>query len=558
MNIKRLEKLKFDFGGDSSSKKLKCLKLMVKQKNIRPETIKKYHDLLLFISAYPDSKKVFDLAKSELKRLGELIKENSLKKEEYLDDFWDTGIIGTKKESSFTFHGTQWLVEKSKNPYSLIFNNKGLNKNFDEFLFALLPKIEKDGLYNPKLKTEDWFNLGQDAKGDSLNDLLKIFSLLDGKPFIRDYLYESFGFYCEWQLVNKNISRTTTRMPGNKEKTYFYQTLIKKVDVKKQINTKIPKVIIESRKRGEELIDFSMAALLARGREIDPITHGNSKEVITVQLDRGMKVLLIGMVPEYRLPIESYYSFLMVKNSIPIGYGGIWVFGKRAEIGFNIFDSFRGGESALNFVEILRTAKQIFKVDEFTVDPFQFGANNPEGLHSGAFWFYYRLGFHSLDPRIEKLALKEWDKILVDKTYRSSLGTLKKFCKAKIGLSLLGEPSKTPNLIALGLANTNWIGNVFNGDRNMAFEVGYKKISKILPLNKFHGWSGPQKEKFVEMTPLLLRIKNLKKWSPSEKRDLVDLIKAKGGPKERTFSKLLQRNLKFQKSLIDLGSTFIT
>ena len=66
-------------------------------------------------------------------------------------------------------------------------------------------------------------------------------------------------------------------MPGNKEKTYFYQTLIKKVDVKKQINTKIPKVIIESRKRGEELIDFSMAALLARGREIDPITHGEFK-----------------------------------------------------------------------------------------------------------------------------------------------------------------------------------------------------------------------------------------------------------------------------------------
>ena len=110
----------------------------------------------------------------------------------------------------------------------------------------------------------------------------------------------------------------------------------------------------------------------------------------------------------------------------------------------------------------------------------------------------------------------------------------------------------------MGLANTNWIGNVFNGDRNMAFEVGYKKISKILPLNKFHGWSGPQKEKFVEMTPLLLRVKNLKKWSPNEKRDLVDLIKAKGGPKERTFSKLLQRNLKFQKSLIDLGRTFIS
>ena len=35
----------------------------------------------------------------------------------------------------------------------------------------------------------------------------------------------------------------------------------------------------------------------------------------------------------------------------------------------------------------------------FVVEPSQFGGTNKEGLLSGAFWFYYRLGFRPIDPR---------------------------------------------------------------------------------------------------------------------------------------------------------------
>ncbi|NJM51440.1 MAG: hypothetical protein HC843_11690, partial [Sphingomonadales bacterium] len=64
---------------------------------------------------------------------------------------------------------------------------------------------------------------------------------------------------------------------------------------------------------------------------------------------------------------------------IPVAYGGGWVFGDRCEIGINVFDDFRGGESALLFGQILRVYRHHYRVRRFLVDPFQFGAGNREG-----------------------------------------------------------------------------------------------------------------------------------------------------------------------------------
>ena len=46
---------------------------------------------------------------------------------------------------------------------------------------------------------------------------------------------------------------------------------------------------------------------------------------------------------------------------------------------------------------------------KFVVKPYQFGKGNPEGLKSGAFWFYYRLGFRPVrdDIREQAAAVEE-------------------------------------------------------------------------------------------------------------------------------------------------------
>lgn len=113
----------------------------------------------------------------------------------------------------------------------------------------------------------------------------------------------------------------------------------------------------------------------------------------------------------HRLPIDTYIGFFAFKNQIPYAYGGTWLLGSTAKIGLNIFPSYRGGESTWFFAQLMRVYYQEFKPDYFIAEPYQIGRGNPEGIASGAFWFYYKLGFRSLTHSHRLFASKEFDKL---------------------------------------------------------------------------------------------------------------------------------------------------
>jgi hypothetical protein len=142
------------------------------------------------------------------------------------------------------------------------------------------------------------------------------------------------------------------------------------------------------------------------------------------------------MLPEMQLPLETYFGFTIFKNGIPVSYGGIWAFGKLARIGLNIFEPFRKGESGYILCQLLRLIKQAFGVSYFEIEPYQFGLDNPEGISSGAFWFYHKYGFRPVDSELKLLAKNEYHKIKTRKNYRSSAKTLLRFTESNIGLNL--------------------------------------------------------------------------------------------------------------------------
>jgi hypothetical protein len=141
------------------------------------------------------------------------------------------------------------------------------------------------------------------------------------------------------------------------------------------------------------------------------------------------------MLPEMQLPLETYFGFTIFKNGIPVSYGGIWAFGKLARIGLNIFEPFRKGESGYILCQLLRLIKQAFGVSYFEIEPYQFGLDNPEGISSGAFWFYHKYGFRPVDIELKKLAKNEYHKIKNRKNYRSADKILLRFTESNIGLN---------------------------------------------------------------------------------------------------------------------------
>ena len=105
---------------------------------------------------------------------------------------------------------------------------------------------------------------------------------------------------------------------------------------------------------------------------------------------------------------------------------------ERAEVGFNLYYTFREGESAWLYARVLRLFGQGLGVNVFSVDPYQIGFENPEAVQSGAFWFYRKLGFRQADPEAAALVDREERRMRRTPGYRSSQRTLEKLAESYI------------------------------------------------------------------------------------------------------------------------------
>ena len=138
---------------------------------------------------------------------------------------------------------------------------------------------------------------------------------------------------------------------------------------------------------------MARAALATRYREIYCFNYGDPSTIVSAEAGRGLEILLVGIVPERRLPLRAGFAPLILRNGVPIGYGDAFALCERMEVSLNIFYAFRSGESAFALARLLKLYQQLFGSTSFSIDPYQIGMENDEAIESGAFWFYRKLGF---------------------------------------------------------------------------------------------------------------------------------------------------------------------
>jgi len=154
--------------------------------------------------------------------------------------------------------------------------------------------------------------------------------------------------------------------------------------------------------------------------------------------------------------------------------------GERAAFGMNIFEPFRGGESGYMMCQVLRTYAQAFGVRYFEVDAHQFGLDNPDGIASGAFWFYFRHGFRPLAPALLKLSLQEKERIDRRPGYRSPEKTLLRFTESNVALNFGGPVP--PHLFDVTTRVTKMIAADYAGDRPRAEADGVARFTQAAKL----------------------------------------------------------------------------
>ena len=137
--------------------------------------------------------------------------------------------------------------------------------------------------------------------------------------------------------------------------------------------------------------------------------------------------------------LESVYGMLTLKNGVPIGYVLVSALFGSSEIAYNVFETFRGGESGHVYGAVLATAHHLFGSDTFTIYPYQLGDDNDEALQSGAWWFYQKVGFRPRDAAALRLMRREQAAMAKRPRHRSTIPTLRRLARANLYYDM-GQP----------------------------------------------------------------------------------------------------------------------
>ncbi|HKG21473.1 MAG TPA: hypothetical protein VKC34_06205, partial [Blastocatellia bacterium] len=303
-------------------------------------------------------------------------------------------------------------------------------------------------------------------------------------------------------------------------------------------------------------IDMLREATASRYRELYGITHGDPDGVVQASVGRGVEILLWGLPRDRRLPLRAYHSGFTLKNGVPVDYiEGISLF-DRMELGFNLFYTFRDGESAWIYAQVLRVLRRVSGAACFSVDPYQIGFNNDEAIESGAFWFYRKLGFRPTRPDLARITEREERKMGRRPGYKSPAETLRRLSQGNIVYEIPGSARgywDKFHIRNLALAAERRTAARFDGDSEKLARASMEKVGKALGVAA-SSWRGPCYPAFSNLAPVLALIPDLSRWSEAEKRGVARIIRAKMSADESEYLLLLQKHSRLRDAIRELGS----
>jgi len=543
------------FGREPAARKAALLRQCAQSALTEPEPLLAYHDCLLFLLAYPESAALLGAARRELARVAAaarvIIEAGPVRARAKLAN---SGVAWAPMTIAFGYDIARWLAQRQPRHAEIdSFAEDGAA--LPALLRHALPPLEFEMLAEDDATSEDFLATASAGhRGTRLQWLVARITVLPCTEALREHLFDALKAFITIHPGASALSRTFVRgLPGV---TFFHRgDLLRRVDARALIGVPLaPPPKLSSAQRAH-LLDAGRAMLASLGRETDAISAAEPAGIEYHALGRGVAIALYTMAPGRRLPLDSHVGFMLFKNSIPVGYGGGWPFPGTAKIGVNIFAPFRGGESALLFCQVLRVYSQRFGVDHFVAEPSQFGSGNREGLESGAFWFYYRLGFRPIAPRLAALAADENARMQRTPGYRPPLSVLRRFTRSDIELHLGPESPDRPacDPAELSRAVSAWLAARFHGDRAKATAFATRTVSQALGARDIARWPAPERAAFDALCLLFVRIPGLAHWPARDKARLVALARAKGGNEFRYFD-LLRKHARLHAALADIAA----
>ena len=551
-SLELLEQLRFTFGRGTARRKLALLESLRDEPLVDAEGVLRLHALLLFIAAYPDNKTVRSVVERMLDEFNDRVDLD-----EHRDELANSGIVGTEIQFPFFWFTLSQLVSRWPDQLHIDWAAfRGRRRALlDRRLAMLMPYSETLAIEEAALDTRDWI---ERLKGPDETDaafVVRRFEALKAEPMPKETVFEEMDIPFIFRPGANTPSATRNRHDASPVVYQSRPPERSRNTFRDELERPPAKPRSVGRREARKLSDMALTLMVTRLRDLDSFVHGREDDVRVVDYPQGFQLVCIGARPERRQMIDAAYGFLMLRNGVLIGYVLSAALFGSAEVAYNVSPEFRGAEAAHLYARCLHAVRHMFGAETFMVDPYQMGHENPEGLRSGAWWFYYKLGFRPRDPRIARMAEAEHRKVREQKGYRSSLAKLNRLSSVNMYMHL-GEPRD--DVIGefarenVGLHIVRYLADRFGADRERGVARCAHEVAELTEM-KAGDLDPGERLALDRWAPLVRVLPDVKEWSATDRRALGRVIRAKGGRRESDFVRLFDRHEKLRRAVFDLS-----
>ncbi len=550
--LRDLTVLKQQFDAGAGARKRDLLRRLEKTSLGSAAEVLALHELLCFWRAYPDDRALLAQVEAMLASFGA---RRDLRR--HRAALQDSGVEGTEIRYLFFAQMAQWVAQRWGDRLHIDWDEVGDGAQLEKILHLLALYSETPGLDEFGFSAREWLDR---LRGPGTTDgafLVNRIAELDLDPALREYFYEHLQVPMILRAGAGGPSRTRAKLPGARIRYQRGPLNTARPDLPAELNRPPLRITNLSVRRGQAIIDLAREAMVTRSRDLDSFAFGDPRDVRLIDMGDGLAFAAIGLVPARRLMLEAVYGFLTFKNGVPIGYVLSSALLGSVEVAYNVFETYRGGEAGHVYGRLLAALRHLFAADTFTIYPYQLGGDgNDEGLQSGAWWFYQKLGFRARDEKVLRLMNRELARMTRDPRHRSSIATLEKLATENVFYDLGRPREDIIGRLALGevgLKITAYLAGRFGARRRESLDVCAREAAALLGVTWPLRLSAGERLAWQRWAPLVLILPGVASWSDGEKRALVDVIRAKGGRRESDFVGLFDRHRKLRAAVVNLA-----
>ncbi len=503
------------------------------------------HELLEYLEAYADDRRVHDRARRMLR---EFAARSDLRR--HRRALAGSGIAGTDTPYRFFWPTAHWISRHW--PGALILERD--DADHARAILAALPQLldqtRAEWLRQQKRPTLDVLDRLRPRGLTDADFLIGLVAAMPGDDFGREAFFDQVDppfILLSGRHTPERSTARFDRLPAHYAADSPNEAY---ADIRAQARRAPANVTALRGQAADELVRLARISMITRERDLAVFQYANPRDAFLVDDGDGLAFGMVGALPDRRALLPATYGGLTLQNGVPIGYVQLDVLGRHAALSFNLFPAFRQGQAAYIFARLVAVTRHVFGCNEFSIEPYQLGAGNDEGIESGAWWFYHRQGFRPGIAAARRLAARETARKQRSRTYRSSARTLRALAASHLFLSL--DPTARARLPRIDRwldAAVAALAPVGGADPVARQSAATSAAQRKLGAARSRAAAGARRAMLDRWAGLVLALMAHGRWSGRERRELRRLIESKAGASEREFQRRILRFRRLRKLL---------